>query len=298
MSLRIMMRSGGRTRPLTLNPSRPEPLLISAATPWAGLPFEEHRIGDSDRAGFVGPIDGEYGALAILDGQFDIVARQGGREVRHTSRAGTLSLLSGDHRREVLSIRGNATALAINIPVDWFGQLALDRAPAGFGRSPPLVADATVGALVRAMRDEVARGATTGRIYAESLSLALLSYVVEQLPGSRFHVRGRLSEAQRRRLQRYIRERLNDELSLSELAGVVSLSPRYFSKLFRDAFGVTPHRYVLQQRLAEGARLIARGGQDLVDIALRVGFCSQSHFTAAFRRAYGVTPYRYAAAKR
>ena len=85
--------------------------------------------------------------------------------------------------------------------------------------------------------------------------------------------------------------------TLAELADVVSLSPRYFTKLFRTAFGTTPHRYVMRQRLAEGARLLARGRYDLADVAVRLGFCSQSHFTAAFRQVYGVTPHRYATGK-
>jgi AraC family transcriptional regulator len=295
---RIMMAAGGRTHPLILNRSNPEPLLSSSSTPWAGLPFEEHRIGATERAGKVGPVDGEYGLLTITEGQFDILVRRGGREVRHVARPSSMSLLSGNHRREVLGIRGSATVIAINITQPWFGLLALEGAPASFGEGEPYAPDPTVHSLVRAMRDEVARGAPTGRLYAESLSLALLSYVVERLPDARAHGRGNLCGAQQRQLQRYVRDHLHEELTLNELAGVVGLSPRYFTKLFRAAFGTTPHRYVTQQRLAEGARLLARGGHDLVDVALRLGFCSQSHFTAAFRQAYGVTPHRYATGKR
>jgi len=83
-----------------------------------------------------------------------------------------------------------------------------------------------------------------------------------------------------------------------ELSELVGLHPRHFSTLFRRAFGVTPHRYVIDQRLAEGARLLANGGQDIADIAFRVGFSSQSHFAAAFRQAFGKTPRTYAAEKR
>ncbi len=292
------MVTGDRTRPLVMNGSHPEPLLSSASTPWAGLPFEEHRIGTSGWAGNVGPLDGECGVLAIIDGQIDIVVRKNGRDVPHSARVGSVSLLSGEHRREVVRMSGGATAIAVNVTRDWFSQLALEEAPKSFGAGEPYGSDTTVHALVRAMREEVARGAPTGRLYAESLSLALLSYVVERLPDARSHVRGALSDVQCRQLQRYVREHFHEELTLAELAGVVGLSPRYFTKLFRTAFGTTPHRYVTQQRLGEGARLLARGRQDLAEMALRLGFCSQSHFTAAFRQTYGVTPHRYAMGRR
>lgn len=49
----------------------------------------------------------------------------------------------------------------------------------------------------------------------------------------------------------------------------------------------------MQQRLAEGARLLTRQRMEIAEVAVQVGFCSQSHFTAAFRQAYGVTPRRY-----
>jgi AraC-like DNA-binding protein len=44
--------------------------------------------------------------------------------------------------------------------------------------------------------------------------------------------------------------------------------------------------------------MLGSGDDNLAGIALRIGFCSQSHFTAAFRQAYGVTPGRYAAEHR
>jgi AraC family transcriptional regulator len=290
---RIMMLAAGRTYPLRLNPTRPEPLLNSATTSWAGIPFEEHRFsGTIHPRGRTGPLDGEHGLLVIMEGQIDIVGRKAGREVRYRGVPSSVSLLAGDHPREVLSIQGDATAVCLHIARSWFEQLSLDGAPSAYGLGTPLVPDATVHALVKEMREEVRRGATTGRIYAESLSLALLSYVVEQLPGASSRVRGGLSEAQCRLLRRTIRDRLHENLSLAELASLAGLSTRYFSRLFRQAFGTTPHRYVLEQRLAEGARLLLRG-RGAVEVARVLGFCSQSHFTAAFRQTYGVTPRGY-----
>jgi AraC family transcriptional regulator len=207
-------------------------------------------------------------------------------------------MLAGDYPFNVVRIAGHAEAAAVHIPHEWLGRLLLDRPPTSFGKTEPLIANETVLALVRAMRDEIGNGAYTGRLYAESISLALLSYLVERVPASSFKARGRLSDAQCRRLQNYIRDRLHDDLSINDLAAVVKLSPRQFCMLFYKAFGVSPHQYILRSRLAEGARLLASEGQEIVDVALRLGFCNQSHFGSAFKRVYGVTPRRYAAERR
>jgi AraC family transcriptional regulator len=144
------------------------------------------------------------------------------------------------------------------------------------------------------MRDEIARGAPSGALFAESLSLALLSYASQRATEAPFEVREGLSAAQRRRLAQYIREHLHEDLSVAELGAQVGLGARRFTTLFRAAFGATPHRYVLRERLNEGARLLARGDQAITDIALQTGFCSHSHFTSTFRAAFGTTPQRYA----
>jgi AraC-like DNA-binding protein len=299
MASRIMMAVRGKARPLTLSRGNNiSPLLNSAATKWAGLPLEMHCFRPIEASIVTGPVQSEYGILVVMNGRVDIVLRDNGREIALPSLPGTTYLLAGDRPFNVIRIAGSAEAAAVHVPQEWLGRLLLDKAPAGFGMTKPLICDETVHSLVRAMRDEIAGGVVTGRLYAESLSMALLSYIVERVPSSCFRARGRLSDAQCRRLQNVIRDRLHEDLSLNDLAAVAKLSPRHFSTLFREAFGVSPHQYVLLNRLSEGARLLASEGQDIVDVALRLGFSSQSHFASAFRRTFGVTPRQYAAEKR
>ena len=57
--------------------------------------------------------------------------------------------------------------------------------------------------------------------------------------------------------------------------------------------GVTPHQYVMRERVGEAKRLLAKGHMSVAEVALTVGFASQSHFTDLFRRAVGTTPKRY-----
>lgn len=290
------MQLGGKVRPLSF--AGGPPALSSVGTSWAGPPLEQHRMQTVESVGESGPRNGECGLLVVTDGQIDVTLREGQREVVYHAIPGSVSFLSGNHRPHVLRMQGNAQAIALQLSKKWFERLLLDDAPAVLARGERFVADPTVLALTCAMRDEVARGASTGRLFADSLSMALLSYVLERLPPSSSRVRGSLPDEQQRRLRNYIRDNLGEDLSLSDLAALIGRSPRQFSTLFKQSFGETPHRYLLAARLAEGARLLARGGADIAEVALQLGFCSQSHFATAFRRTYGVPPHRYMTEKR
>jgi AraC family transcriptional regulator len=126
------------------------------------------------------------------------------------------------------------------------------------------------------------------------LSDALLHYVLECLPPGPMRVQGRFSAGQRRSLLRYIDARLDHVLPLEELAAQAGLRPRQFSTLFREAFGASPHRFVIDRRLAHAATLLTSSHLQVTEIALHVGFASHSHFAVAFRKRYGTSPGRYA----
>jgi AraC family transcriptional regulator len=289
-----MMTVAGKTQPLTFDAqSHSGPLLSSASTAWAGLPFELHRVGAAENIGEVGPPDGEYGLFVMMDGAAEVVVSDDSGDTQYEAKAGAAVFVTSAQRGNLRRLLGDGTAVAVRITPEWYRRLALGDAPTGFAWLPSLAPDETVHRLVDTMCNEVARNATTGPVFAEALSMALLSYVTRRVPSTSEIVRGHLSSAQCQKLRSYIRENLPGELSLVELATLVDLGPRYFSTLFRRAFGATPHKYVMQQRLAEGARLLTTQGLEISDVAVQVGFCSQSHFTAAFRQAYGVTPRRY-----
>ena len=75
------------------------------------------------------------------------------------------------------------------------------------------------------------------------------------------------------------------------------MSSSYFTRLFKQATGETPHQYVVRCRIALAKHLLAETDLSLSAIGLQVGYADQSHFTALFRRHVGTTPraYRYAA---
>ena len=99
-----------------------------------------------------------------------------------------------------------------------------------------------------------------------------------------------------RRLQRvfsHIQENIGQELSVTELAQVAGMSQYYFSKLFKMSTGITPHQYVMRQRVERAQEYLRESRTALSDIAIKVGFETQSHFTSVFRRLASITPKHY-----
>ncbi|MGF3022455.1 helix-turn-helix domain-containing protein [Methylobacterium aquaticum] len=91
------------------------------------------------------------------------------------------------------------------------------------------------------------------------------------------------------RVRDYVEANLERDLSVGELADLVGLSVPYFSHAFRASTGEAPYQYILRRRcLRAQARLLGR--ETVSEVALALGFASQSHFTTAFRKVTGMTP--------
>lgn len=172
------------------------------------------------------------------------------------------------------------------------------------GRDEPAVAlapqigvdDAQAAALVHMMIAEIKAGCPGGGLYGESLSLALAAYVRGRYAAGNSCARTRalrFSGTQLRRVLDYLRVHIGSDFGIDEMAGTLEISARHFTRLFRNSFGTTPHRYLIAERVKFAKILLRRRRVPIVDIAARLGFASQSHFTQVFRRETGVPPSRY-----
>jgi AraC-like DNA-binding protein len=87
--------------------------------------------------------------------------------------------------------------------------------------------------------------------------------------------------------------RYREPLDVPSLARAAHLSPAHFSREFRQAFGETPHQYLLTRRLERAAALLRNTDHTVADICLTVGLQSVGSFTTSFGRAFGVSPTAY-----
>src|SRR5438105_2239809 len=96
-----------------------------------------------------------------------------------------------------------------------------------------------------------------------------------------------------RRLVDFIEENLDRDLSLESMANEVAVSPLYLPRSFKAAVGQSPHQYVIRRRIERAKELLSSGDLPIVDVALAVGFSSQSHLSSWFLRLVGVSPASY-----
>jgi AraC family transcriptional regulator len=161
---------------------------------------------------------------------------------------------------------------------------------------PPVadLSDPQLQAVMLALDAELRTGGAGGRLLAESLGNVLAVHLLRRFSASGTtdsYPGGTLSRHKLRVVIDYIHEHLDAELSLDHLAAVVRMSPYHFARLFKSSTGLPPHQYVIAQRV-ERAKGLLRDAErfPLADIAVEVGFSSQSHFTRHFKRLVGVTP--------
>jgi len=102
--------------------------------------------------------------------------------------------------------------------------------------------------------------------------------------------RGGLSAGALRRVCEFVESHLEDDINLEALAAEARLSVYHFARGFKLSTGVSPHRYVLEQRVKRARQLLVQTDLPLSAIASAVGFFDQGHFSRQFRSLVGTTP--------
>ena len=97
------------------------------------------------------------------------------------------------------------------------------------------------------------------------------------------------------RLKDYIMAHLDDPIEVAALASIAGRSEFHFTRVFTRSVGMTPHRYVVHQRLQRAVELLRDGRSSLAEIAASTGFADQSHLSRWVRRVHGVSPTELAA---
>jgi AraC family transcriptional regulator len=110
--------------------------------------------------------------------------------------------------------------------------------------------------------------------------------------------RGGLAPHRLKRVLELIEAGLADALSLEQLSREAGLNPSHFSRAFKQSMGVPPHRHLVGRRIERAREMLERTDLPILQVALEVGYGSQSHFTTVFRRMIGQTPWRYRSRRR
>lgn len=228
----------------------------------------------------------------------DIVWRVGGDRHAGKTRSGTITIipqayegrwdiagpigvshvfLSGERLRE------SAEQLAGGAAVDLLPRVGFD--------------DPMASRLMHMLGQEAASPDPSSRLFVEQATDLLVTQLVRGHSSygalAAEAPRRGLADWQIRRVTDYMREHLDEEVGLAELAGLIHLSRFHFCTAFRLATGRTPHEWLMALRIQEAQRLLAVPELAVTEIALAVGYQTPSSFAAAFRKVAKMTPTEY-----
>lgn len=95
------------------------------------------------------------------------------------------------------------------------------------------------------------------------------------------------------KMREYIDRNYAQNLSLSDIADVLYLSPNYMATLFKKETGISPISYLIQKRISEAKYLLTYTQKSLTEISFLVGYENPSYFTAIFKKLTGTTPSKF-----
>lgn len=157
--------------------------------------------------------------------------------------------------------------------------------------------DAALSTLVRLLADEAENDGASGRLYADSLSTAIMSRFVASARMTPIQPMGvaaaPLPTVRLRRVVDRMGSDLSEDLSLETLAQESGYSRAHFIRMFSAATGTTPHRYLTEMRLEFARELLTSSVKSVTEIAQSAGFSSHSHLTKVFHARFGATPSDY-----
>jgi AraC family transcriptional regulator len=163
------------------------------------------------------------------------------------------------------------------------------------------VRDVLIENVCELLVEELAKPKPGSKLVFEGAAMALTAHLLRscsgavQLPARA--PRG-LPWKSRQRLLKALRADKPTVASVQELAAIANLSRFHFIRQFKISFGVTPMRFVENERMSRAKAMILEGKLSVSEIAMALGYSEHSHFTRRFKASTGVTPSEFARAGR
>src|SRR6202023_2995840 len=157
-------------------------------------------------------------------------------------------------------------------------------------------ADRRLSAMVAAVHAEMVAGFPSGRLFLDSVEQAMAvtlvnGHAVRHRPVQLY--RGGLGSARLRRIKELVHAKIEDDLSLDEMAQAAGLSTAHFARMFRKSTHETPHQFVLRRRVERAKAMLRAPDARILDVAVACGFKTQQHFAQVFRDVCGASPTEY-----
>jgi len=180
------------------------------------------------------------------------------------------------------------------VPVTTLDRLAYDRGlrrVGGLRTTSRGIPDPVMHGLAISLLAALADPARATALFMDYVALAFHAHILTAYGGLLGGgSRAGLAPWQLRRVCEFIEAHLDGDPSIADLARECRLSESHFARAFRQATGVTPHRWLMKRRVERAKELLLQGDLELTHIALVCGFVDQSHLNRNFVRTEGYSP--------
>jgi AraC family transcriptional regulator len=239
-------------------------------------------------------------AVLIVSGAWSNRWIHSGQETRCDAASGMVGFFSADNEEQAMVSRTDtdAKAFILAIPPAHLQSIATSEGltPSSELQARPFFHDAIIRALLARLVTDTSGGSVTRGLDAEIAARALVLRLVEIVQGEApdWHAdTGIFDSRTMGHITDYIDSHLHHYVPLADLALLCKTSPSHFAKKFRYSAGLSLQRFVNRRRLRASMALLGTSSTPLSQIALDLGFSSQSHFTRLFSSLTGFTPASY-----
>ncbi|MED4599236.1 AraC family transcriptional regulator [Paenibacillus validus] len=123
----------------------------------------------------------------------------------------------------------------------------------------------------------------------ESLTRTILIVTIRKL----YLVKPKISPSITHEVKKYIEEYYYQDLTLSDLAAIVYVSPYHLAHIYKEEMGTPPIQYLIQCRIDEAKRLLKYTNLTIREIALKVGYPNGIYFNLLFKKLTGIPPGKF-----
>jgi AraC family transcriptional regulator len=182
------------------------------------------------------------------------------------------------------------TRAALNGALEHQDANSIDALRAETGVSSP---DPTLMQLAVTLLPSLMRPQEASRVFVDHVMQAAAAHILKTyagVGGQDRQIRGGLAPWQQKRATELLSANLEGTISLTEVAAECGLSPGHFARAFTQSMGLSPHRWLQEQRVKRAKALLVEAQLPLAEVAKLSGFADQSHFTRVFSKAIGTSP--------
>ena len=298
------MNINNSEKPISVDLSVPEsgqsleghpPLLSSRQLGWKNLNLNYYRYGNCETPVHVL----EHHAIGLILDRGKVERKLDGVYRLETTTVGSVAIIpaqvehwsawKGIGRFMMLSILPEAIA---QIDPDVVNSDLVELIPT-FAKAKP---DPLIYGIGMALKQSLENNSGKDGFYIEHLSNTIYAHLLQHYCTRQVRFKGcagGLSSLKLKQTIEYINDNLDKGIKLKDLASEINISQYYFSRLFRESIGISPHQYIIKQRVEKAKMLLVNTQLPLADLALQCGFSSQSQMTTHFRKLVGTTPKKY-----